>query len=570
MYRNQRHRVFASLLPLSWLAASCVILVPPSPEPTPGPKPLSPEVARLARALERAPDIDDGQADTLPPARAGDPHAPVNALRSAIAKLDGLRNTAPAQIETPLADAAQALDSAWQTYSAGSPDLAHLGQTTDALTQAVRDLADARQEDISRTQRSRIEALQRELVDIGARMASDLLDAVARAGASTQQLEVIRARIAEGRRALAADDYAVAALHFDAATSFAADTVTFDIALFQQNISSTLSDQTVGHAFSIAFMGRLYEGGESAGLARTAADPPALRQSPGKEMHVASISKTLTAIVILDLLEDQRLTPDEKVAPYLPSDWTLGEGVEDLSFRDFLTHRSGFGQNNVGNLYADLRAGIAMDVPTSPDFDYQNANFGLMRVAAAGLLGLDPVDYAEFEADALTAAAFIIHAQSLYADIGVNIDCQATDDNPTIEYNFPHGDAPGYVEPNHSLACGGFGWFISSNELANVLVSLRLSENLLSDESRALMQQGFLGFMDPANYSGAVGLEGTFGVYYAHGGDWNHSSGEAHACAMAFPIHVQASLLINSERGRAMPYQCQVLQTAFDNAWVLR
>ena len=50
-------------------------------------------------------------------------------------------------------------------------------------------------------------------------------------------------------------------------------------------------------------------------------------------------------------------------------------------------------------------------------------------------------------------------------------------------------------------------------------------------------------------------------------GDWFHDSGELHSCVVAFPIQVEASLVINSARGFA-PYQCDLLETAFDNAWV--
>jgi hypothetical protein len=60
---------------------------------------------------------------------------------------------------------------------------------------------------------------------------------------------------------------------------------------------------------------------------------------------------------------------------------------------------------------------------------------------------------------------------------------------------------------------------------------------------------------------------GAFGAYYMHGGDWYHGAGELHSCVMAFPITVEASLVINSARG-AIPYQCSLLQSAFDNACV--
>jgi hypothetical protein len=147
----------------------------------------------------------------------------------------------------------------------------------------------------------------------------------------------------------------------------------------------------------------------------------------------------------------------------------------------------------------------------------------------------------------------------------VSVDCQAMDPSPTIQYRFPDTGAAGYDEPDRSLACGGFGWFINANELAGVMATLRNTEQLLSAEMREEMQDGFLGLMDPANGYGQP--NGDFGVYYTHGGDWYHGPGQLHSCVMAFPIVVEAALLINSERG-AIPYQCSLLRDAFDNAWV--
>jgi hypothetical protein len=96
------------------------------------------------------------------------------------------------------------------------------------------------------------------------------------------------------------------------------------------------------------------------------------------------------------------------------------------------------------------------------------------------------------------------------------------------------------------------------------MATLRYTQQLLSTDMREEMFDGFLGLMDPEDWSMVTG---DFGVYQMHGGDWNHGAGELHSCVVAFPIVVEAALLINSERG-AIPYQCSVLRDAFDNAWV--
>jgi len=555
---------------LSLFAVSVVVAVAltaagiAAPAAAQDPPRLPDEVRELMAELEGVSVVAD-DADVSPPQQRPDPGAPVNVLRAALADLDDLAAASTPRSERPLRSALRHLESGWQTFSAGSDDLSHLGATADALHRAQLDLA-AAERLADRATQARIADLRSRLAGASARMAGAVLQRALAVQSQPGRLTAAQQRHRLAELALGRGDYALASAHFGGALKLAANTVKFDVALFEQNIKDALASQTVGHAFSIAFKGQLYQGGESAGLARTAADAPQTSQSPAKAMHVASVSKPLTTIVTLRALQAKGLTPDALVAPYLPGNWIRGAGVNSLTFRDFLTHQSGFGQIGAGSSYNDLRTAIATPVG-SKSFSYSNANFGLMRVLLHRLIaGWDPAAFwPVLDPDNVTTATFLTVAQSLFSSVDVDVDCRSTDAAPTIQYNLPHGGLSGYLEPDRRKQCGGFGWFISSNDLAAVLANLRLSENLLSAPMRSAMESGFLGYMDPLNY-GWIG--GDFGTYYMHGGDWFHSSGEAHTCAVAFPIQVQVGLVINSERGAAMPYQCVVLQDAFDDAWV--
>lgn len=527
--------------------------------------PLSREVLALAEQLRGSAPVEEEE-EAAPPLQRADPLAPVNALRKARATLRRLAGAGDPPTAQALRTAQESLDQAWARFTAGSPDLSHLRDTAKALHRAQVHLkVAARSRDRSLAAASL--SLQADLTGIAQRMAEALL-ARARSGGVRMALLLPAVQKVELALGLAArGQHDAAAVHLAGAMDLAANTITFDVERYEQNIRDALAGQTVGHAFSTAFKGQLYQGGEWSGLARTAADAPLTNQSPGKEVHVASVSKTLTAIVILRLLEENGLTPDTEVAPYLPSDWALGDGVADLTFRDFMKHESGFAQIDAGNSYAALRTAIATDVGDR-SFSYKNANFGLMRVLAAGLMGYDLAQTPfPLTPELLSTAMFLVNAQDLYDGIGVQVDCRRSDPNPTIHYNFPDSGDPGYLEPDRRTTCGGYGWHISSKELAAVLANLRLTENLISNETRGAMEDAFLGYMDPAEY-GWIG--GDFGVYYMHGGDWLHGSGEAHACAVSFPIQVQTGLVVNSNLGPGTAYQCIILQTAFDNAWVAK
>mmetsp|Transcript_25602 Transcript_25602/g.75544 ORF Transcript_25602/g.75544 Transcript_25602/m.75544 type:complete len:680 (-) Transcript_25602:874-2913(-) len=545
--------------------------------------------------------------DELRGVDADQEEAPSRMLRAIPARLTALLSLreATAAARRPLRFALHASKGARSAFyrgssSSGRDDLSHLRRTALMLKRMQIHLRVARRdldkagiaagaEAETETSR-RVGELQESVAGVARRMAVALLE---RDGGSPSSpsgrggFAKARARFDRGAAALAREDYVGATNHFGGALGLASNSLVFDVALFEERVKNALADRVLGYALSIAWQGQLYHGGAALGPARTAnGDPPARLQSPAKEMHVVSVSKTLTTIVLLPLMELNGLTPDSTIAPYLPGDWDLGVGADDLTFRDLLTHRSGFGQISAGNTYAALRDAIGDDDRGSTSwcpngnggynagnmgFCYNNGNFALARVLTTRLLGIEEilgVDLAEMEnPDVTTSAVFIAASKYIYANIGVGVNCRPEDDDgQTVQYNFPDGGASGYAEPDRRMECGGIGWHVSSNELAGILAYLRLTNDvLLSDTARGWMEEGFLGYMDPGNYGW---IRDAFGTYYMHGGDWFHGTGEAHACAVAFPIRLQVGLVINSARRADMDYQCDLLQKAFEDAWV--
>jgi CubicO group peptidase (beta-lactamase class C family) len=527
---------------------------------------LSDEVLQIAARLQKAPPLDAPESDTPSPRHALDAHAPGVGLPRAIAQLERLRQSVPAVHATTLANSLTELKRARSTLHEGSDEvsLVYLKVVVEQMhrAQSQLELASA---PTGKWPTEALAELRLDLALIAQHMARNILEAARRAGVPASGLAAAQDSLQRGASALGKAAYTTATVRFRDSLGFAADTITFDIRRFEDNIINAMAGEAVGYALSITFKGQTYNGGHADGLARTAADAPMTDQSPNKDMHVASVSKTVTAIVVLHVLEELGLTPDEPVAPYLPSDWMLGAGFADLKFRHFMRHETGFGQQEVsGSSYESLRALVAEEVVDS-SFNYDNDNFALLRVAMAGLLGVDVVDHPDVAPDALTSALFLLQSHFLYNSIGVTVDCKATDPNPTIQYKFPDTGAAGYEEPDRSLTCGGVGWFINANELAGVMSTLRNSEQLMSAQMRARMQDEFLGLESPLN--GYPGTTGDFGVYFLHGGEWNHGPGNLRACVIAFPIVVEAALLINSQLG-TVASKCEVLRDAFDNAWV--
>ena len=403
---------------------------------------LSRDLLRVVEQLQKAPAIDERDDSAPPPPSAPDTLAPGVGLPSAITRLETLLRNASGSQSAAIANAVIALRAAQSAlHEAPTEQVSfNYSKITYDLKTAQSQLKLASSVPNATQLNAALADVQRNLVLISQRMAKDVLDAARRAGVSQDRLASSQLSFQRGQAALSSLAYGVAIGHFGDSLGLAANTITFDVERFQQNIIDALDGKTVGYSLSITFNGQTYNGGYAEGLARTAADAPMTAQSPNKDMHVASVSKTLTTIVTLHVLDALGLTPEEHVAPYLPSDWSLGAGVSNLKFKDFMTHRSGFGQQDVsGSSYESLRALIGKDVGAH-SFNYDNDNFGLMRVAVAGLLGIDPVAFPDYAPDELTAAVFLLEAQFLYSSIGVSVDCKATDANPTIQYRFPDTD----------------------------------------------------------------------------------------------------------------------------------
>jgi CubicO group peptidase (beta-lactamase class C family) len=246
-----------------------------------------------------------------------------------------------------------------------------------------------------------------------------------------------------------------------------------------------------------------------------------------------------------------------------------------LTFRHLFNHQSGI-PTNQGNTYEALRTRIATPFPALPaSYDYSNANFGLMRIllprigGSADLIETLNLWDTQFEGTTIPAGtyanSFEFYVQTkIFAPIGIAGNCGRNDAVDTRQYNFPHGDQPGYEEPSRLMSCGGFGWHLSSNELAKLMVNLRYTNTLLNSDSRKLMDTMFLGWSDPTQFGWSTG---DFGLYHNHGGDWSHPAGQAHTCIMKFNIKVEVALVINSQRN-FVRHQCTILRDAFDAAWI--
>ncbi|MEM7247448.1 MAG: serine hydrolase [Acidobacteriota bacterium] len=355
----------------------------------------------------------------------------------------------------------------------------------------------------------------------------------------------------------------------EAASSYA--NLKFNREEFIQNIRDTFDDETVGYAFSIVEDGVVVHA-DAVGLARKAEDAPFQFQSPSYRMNVASVSKTITATAVLQLLQEKGISPTSSIIDWLPPSWEPDESIEQVTFLNLMNHRSGLDQNrNRSYNYDRLKSYIeADDASTAEDravYQYQNTNFALFRVILPYLWGYDPAEVLpSFSADVAHAAFYIVYVREyVLRPAGVlTADCDQDPTSAPLEYNFDDPTVASTHPGDWRLLAGGGGWYLSAEELGEFLAALSNDGTLLPPGVRAYMDAQFAGWNNPEDWSWGYG---NHGVYRNHGGDLGVDEDPGMgACVMKYTNGIQAALLINSRLG-GHAYQCIELRDAFDASW---
>jgi CubicO group peptidase (beta-lactamase class C family) len=257
-------------------------------------------------------------------------------------------------------------------------------------------------------------------------------------------------------------------------------------------------------------------GSGAGGWSRSPADPPALKAAVEDRHNIASMSKTITAAAVLNALQEKQLSPDSPVAPFVPPGWTLSATVQTLTFRDFMTHRTGFHWDGKTAFQdrsdlAGIREILAQEPvkPAKAARDYRNINFAVFRILLPFLDAYDPVAKkvpAAFrnarhpEAQLAQRYVEIVNARVLKpAGIGPASCHPDTLRPPTragarpapltraLAYPYAAGETKGIDPGDRTLTCGASGWCLSVTEIGEVLRNLFFTDKILSGSYREAM-----------------------------------------------------------------------------------
>jgi len=342
----------------------------------------------------------------------------------------------------------------------------------------------------------------------------------------------------------------------------------FELSRFEENIRKTLDGKTMGYGFVLYDGVRDYPAFNVArGWKRVAADGGNLKFDLTSRIHIASMSKTLSAIATLQLLKKDNLTTYDKLVDFLPRWWKTGPNADQITLRDIMQHMSGIrneGEKNCdGESFRELRCVTERGV--NPDsmgvYSYQNMNFAMLRVAIPKLEGYD---HAEKNDDSLTAFRYIDYVNNNIIrtagaeEVGF---CRPTPDDYQYYYKWPYEPkSKGQRFYDYSLKTGAYGSYISVEDYGKIIYKLFNSEEILDSAWRDTLV---------TNHLGCYTYKGKHGGYIWHNGEWTWTdksgSGQMNSCWMYFPNGVIAVAMVNSNIPEWFP---DILAHAYDNAWI--
>lgn len=349
------------------------------------------------------------------------------------------------------------------------------------------------------------------------------------------------------------------------------NTLHLDVGAFGQDLHNALKDKVAGYTM------RLRKNGQTIYTLQWnwAKTPPdgSVGWNPQRQMHVASVSKLITAIAMTRLLNAKGVSYDAKIIDYLPGYWSKGPNIDKISFRHLLTHTSGF---TGGTDFFSMKTAVAAGVSTNSSmadyvghYRYQNMNFGLCRILLAVMNGnivksatfkFPPnFDFSDQMWDAITISAYNQYAQEkVFAPSGVTT---ATLNHPAagvLAYPFPVTTS-GWNSGDLGTVSGGAGWHLSADQLLDVMGTVRRKGIIVSSATAQTMLDNGFGI--------DVIADTPAGKLYNKNGRWTDGSGRTEqSLAYFLPENMELVVLANSPIGNpAQFFRSIVTQTYVDN-----
>ncbi|WP_343704535.1 serine hydrolase domain-containing protein [Chitinophaga sp.] len=288
---------------------------------------------------------------------------------------------------------------------------------------------------------------------------------------------------------------------------------------------------------------------------------------PDLEVNIASVTKPLTAIAVLQLLQKQNVHLDSSIGKYLPVYFKATAEVKNITFRQLLAHKSGITSGS--HEYVVMKDIVKQPLAKpSKGYAYANMNYALFRVIIPYLINrtaalqieasLVPDDTASFEL--FMAKQYIKYMQeNVFTPIGLNeVLCKP---GPVTAHYFNEGPKLSYVDfGDWTEDCAGGGIHLSTMEMARVMAYLVYTEKLLSNAQKKLMDDELLGWDQDDSWMTIAGPSyGKGGLLY-----WDDRGMQT--LVVKYPSKVELALTVNSWDGSRRELSL-IANNAYNDSW---
>lgn len=330
-----------------------------------------------------------------------------------------------------------------------------------------------------------------------------------------------------------------------------------DVGAFLEDFHAAFAPNVAGYALKIRHQG------QTIGLLQwnwarnpNVGDFPAIGWNTSRRMHIASISKTMTAIGLVHLLEHTGgLDASDTMWTFLPAYWNRTAGSNgNITFDHLMDHRSGFSTDSSDSDWQTMKSNVEAGVSFFDigDGDYENMNFGLIRILMSTIGGyIHPNTDFGFEFmndllwDVITQAAYNDYMQTyVFNPVGAY---------PTLDTNIYsvlayrwNASTAGWNSGNLAGSAGGVGWHMTVNEILDVVRAFRQG-NIVSLGGMSDILQNSWGLNSP------IGGESTdAGNIYYKAGRWTNggdpSTDRTEQCfVMLMPNDMELVVFVNSQ-----------------------
>lgn len=262
------------------------------------------------------------------------------------------------------------------------------------------------------------------------------------------------------------------------------------------------------------------------------------------KMHVASVSKYITAMGMYKALKLANLSVDTKIIDYLPDYWIKGQNVDKITFRHLLTHKTGFNYPCCSTDYEFMKEKVQAGVSVvGGKSKYHNMNFGLCRILIATVMGyMNPnkkMTDAEWDAYSILWYRYFIN-ERIFIPAGVYGDVENhAEQKYALAYNFPVGNAAGWNSGNLSTILGAAGWRLSSSDLLKIMNLARRNNVIFRGNEFQEALDAHLGIDQIINTPA--------GKLYNKNGRWNYNGKTEQSVIYFLPDDMEVAVLVNSK-----------------------